>query len=79
MGIKKFIYKVTTTLGLTGFKINGKKKAIKNLLKKLKERRLNLYKSVKKELSEDQKEELDIITLQIDKGKKLLNKLNSKE
>lgn len=79
MGIKKFIYKVTTTLGLRGFEVNGKKKAIKSLLKKLKDRRLTLYKSIKNELSDDKKEELEIITLQIDKGKKLLNKLNSKK
>jgi len=79
MNIKKFINRVTKTLGIANFKTIGKKKSIKNLLKKLKKRRLKIYKSAKPKLSKEQKEEIDIISLQIKKGKKLLNKLNYKK
>ncbi|MCW8895673.1 MAG: hypothetical protein OQK48_03140 [Sulfurimonas sp.] len=80
MGIKKFVNMVTETLGLDDFKISGKKKSIKKLLKKLKKRRVKIYKSFHSALSLNEKidlqEELDIISLQIEKGQKLLNKLN---
>lgn len=80
MGIKQFVNMVTKTLGLDDFRISGKKKSIKKLLKKLKKRRVKIYKSFHNGLSKSEKidlqEELDIISLQIEKGKKLLNKLN---
>ena len=80
MGVKRFIEKVIKTLRLSDFKIRGKKKSIKNLLKKLKKRRVKIYKSLESGLSKNEKtelqEELDIISLQIKKGKKILNKLS---
>jgi len=83
MGIKKFIKSVQSTLGLKDYNQEGKKKSLKDLLKKLNGRKKKitalletpLDKKVEKEL----KEELDIITLQIKKGKKILYKLYSKK
>ena len=80
MGIKNFITDVVQFLGLHHFVVSGKKKSIKNLLKKLKKRRLLIYRSFQNETDEKKinelQEELDIVSLQIQKGKKLLNKLN---
>ena len=81
MGIKKFIKKVKSTLGLNNYEVEGKKKSLKDLLKKLNRRKKLIKKSLenankkeKKELNED----LDIITCQIKKGKNILHKLYSK-
>lgn len=81
MGIKKFIADVIQSLGLHHFVVSGKKKSVKTLLHKLKKRRLLIYRSFQNE-TDDKKinelqEELDIVSLQIRKGKKLLNKLNN--
>lgn len=81
MGIKKFINKVKHTLGLNDYETEGKKKSLKDLLKKLnlrksqlkKERQGHFGKKEKKELEE----ELEIVSLQIKKGKKILHKLYS--
>jgi hypothetical protein len=79
MGIRTFIENVIHTLKLEHFKHSSKKKSIKNLLKKLKNRRLGIYKELQEEPSEKRydelQEELDIISLQIQKGKKILNNL----
>jgi len=81
MGIKKFIKSVVSFLKIENFATSSKKKSMKNLLKKLKDRRLKIYKSLKMEEEESKKvqlqEELDIISMQIKKGKKILNKLNN--
>ena len=81
MGIKKFINSVKESLGLDEFEKAGKKKSIKNLLEKLKSRKEKLNKIVKKNLDKKEKkelkEELLIITLQIKKGEKILDNLNS--
>ncbi|WP_373028365.1 hypothetical protein [Sulfurovum sp.] len=81
MGIKKFIKKVKSTLGLNNYEVEDKKKSLKDLLKKLNRRKKCIKKSLenankkeKKELNED----LDIITCQIKKGKNILHKLYSK-
>lgn len=80
MSVKNFIINVVNSLGLHKFTVSGKKKSIKNLLKKLKKRRVLILKSLRDESDEktlaDLQEELDIISLQIHKGKELLNKLN---
>ena len=83
MGIKKFIKSVKSTLGLKDFNQEGKKKALKALLKKLNSRKKSLVASLETPMSKKEenelKEELEIITLQIKKGKKILYKLYSKK
>jgi Mg2+ and Co2+ transporter CorA len=67
---------------LDEFKKAGKKKSIKRLLEKLKSKKEILNKTSKKKLDKKEKkelkEELAIITLQIKKGNKMLDKLNTK-
>jgi len=79
MGIKKFIKKVQHTLGLNNYVIENKKKSLKDLLKKLNERKKIIKKSLKKPLDtkaeKELNEELDIVCLQMKKGKKMLHKL----
>ena len=82
MSIKKFVESVKESLGLNEFEKAGKKKSIRRLLKKLKSKKELLEKTDKKKLNKEEKkilkEELAIITLQIKKGEKLLDKLKSK-
>jgi len=82
MSIKKFIESVISSLNLEEFEIKGKKKSIKRLLEKLELRKSILNKTTKKNLTKKEKkelkEELAIITLQIKKGNKLLDELNTK-
>lgn len=79
MGIKKFIKKLNHTLGSDNDVIENKKKALKDLLKKLNERKKIIKKSLKKPLDSKEeielKEELDIVSLQLKKGKKMLHSL----
>lgn len=79
MGIKKFIKQVQHTLGLNNYVIENKKKSLKDLLKKLNERKKIIKKSLKNSLKNKEEkelnEELDIVCLQIKKGKKMLHKL----
>lgn len=80
MGIKKFIKKVKSTLGLDDYEIEGKKKSLKDLLKKLNARKKSIRKSLvtaDKEKKKELNEELDIVTCQIKKGKKILHDLYS--
>ncbi len=81
MGIKKFISMVTESLGIEEFNKSSKRKSIKSLLKKLKAKKDTLSKELAKKMdktaTKDKKEELDIITIQIKKGEKILEKLNS--
>lgn len=81
MGVKKFIESVKESLGLDEFKKSSKKKAIKKLLKKLKEKKEKISKSLDKKLEKkvmkEKKEELAIISIQIKKGEKILQELNS--
>ncbi|PHQ65613.1 MAG: hypothetical protein COB99_03070 [Sulfurimonas sp.] len=81
MSIKKFMQSVRESLGLSDFEKSGKKKSVKNLLKKLRNREDKILKSLKKKIEKKEKkelkEELDIISLQIKNGKKILDKLNS--
>jgi hypothetical protein len=81
MSKKKFIQNVTEALGLDDFQASSKKKSIKILLKKLNSKKevlekkleAKLEKKVKKELAEER----DIIICHIEKGEKILKKLNS--
>ena len=81
MGIKKFINSVKESLGLDEFEKAGKKKSIKRLLEKLRARKEILDQTPKKNLGKKElkalKEEKAIITLQIKKGEKILDELNS--
>ncbi len=81
MGIKKFIKNAQQTLGLNDYKIEGKKKSLKDLLKKLNVRKRSINKSIESSLGKKEKkelvEELEIVTCLIKKGKKILHKLYS--
>lgn len=80
MGIKKFMKKAKHALGLNDCLVEGKKKRLKALLKKLSERKKSIKKSLEassldKKETKELKEELEIVSLQIKKGKKLLHEL----
>ncbi len=78
MGIKKFIKKVKSTLGLNDYEIEGKKKSLKDLIKKLNSRKKSINKSLEtanKKKKKELEEELEIVTYQIKKGKKILHNL----
>ena len=83
MSVKKFVKNVKTFLGLGDYKIEGKKKAVKDLLKKLNRRKTDVKKqlegSLDKKRKKELKEELDIISLEIKKGKEILYKLYAKK
>jgi len=82
MSFKKFIKSVITSLELGDYQVEGKKKAIKDLLKKLNKRKSNIKKSLEKTSEKKQqkelKEELEILSFEIKKGKKILFKLYTK-
>ena len=82
MSFKKFIKSVITSLELGDYKVEGKKKAIKDLLKKLDKRKNILKKSIEKnsdiKQQKELKEELDILLVEIKKGKEFLYKLDTK-
>ncbi len=81
MGKKKFIQNVTEALGLDDFQASSKKKSIKILLKKLNGKKEVLDNSLKGKLEKKEKkgleEEREIILCHIEKGEKILKKLNS--
>jgi len=81
MGIKKFIKQAKHTLGLDNCAVEGKKKSLKALLKKLNERKKSINNSLKTSLGKKERkvleEELEIVSLQIKKGKKILHDLYS--
>ena len=83
MNIKKFIKKVQNSLGLGDYKVEGKKKAVKELLKKLLERKREVKKTLEKASDKknrkDLQEELEIVSLEIKKGKEILSKLYAKK
>lgn len=85
MGVEKFINSVKESLGLDEFKKKGKKKSIKSLLEKLNSRKEKIEKALSikvekkdKKAVKELKEELAIISVQIKKGNKILDKLNAK-
>jgi hypothetical protein len=69
MAIKKFIKSVTQSLDVEKVKKSSKKKSLKNLIKKLEEKRVQI-------VNDNKKDELEIIDLHIKKGKKILEKLS---
>lgn len=77
MSVKKFIQSVLSSLNIDEFNDKSKKKSIKTLLKKLKKRRLELYKKIKKETRSTKlaklNEDLSVVSVLIKKGKKILN------
>jgi len=76
MGIKEFIKSVKIVLGIKKSVDSKKKKSIKKLLKKLKKRRLEIYRLLKNSSKKDKlllNEELKIVSLHIKKGKILFN------
>ncbi len=79
MSFKKFVKSVKNSLGLGNYKIEGKKKAIKDLLKKLNKRKSAIKKLLKESSEKKEKkslhEELEIVSLEIKKGKEILYKL----
>ena len=80
MGINKFIKKVKSTLGLTDYEVEGKKKSLKGLIKKLNTRKKSIVKSLESANKKEKKElneELEIVVCQIKKGKKILHDLYS--
>ncbi len=81
MKIKDFIKSVKESLGLDDVKKAGKKKSIKSLLKKLYEQKEKIQKALHKrpdkKKKSDLEEELAIITFQIKKGEKILDRLNA--
>ena len=58
MGIKKFVKKVKATLGLDDYKVEGKKKALKDLLKKLNKRKKNIKNTLKSSLEKEEMRKL---------------------
>ncbi len=83
MSFKKFVKSVKNSLGLGDYKVEGKKKAIKDLLKKLNKRKSSIKKrlkeSLEKKVKKELKEELEIVSIEIKKGKEILFKLYSKK
>ena len=79
MGVKKFINSVLESLNMESFELKSKKKSLKTLLSKLKKRRVKILSELEYETDQEKrvliKEELDLITFHIEKGKKKLNKL----
>ena len=74
MGKKHFIESIKSSLLTNDLNKENKKKSLQELLEKLKRRKISILKSLessleKKELQED----LDIISLHIKKGEKLLH------
>lgn len=81
MGIKKFIKRVKSTLGLKNYEVESKKKALKDLIKKLNNRKKSINKSLEKSIKRKEKkeleEELEILIFHIKKGKEILHDLYS--
>ena len=79
MGIKKFIRKALESLNMKSFEQTGKKKSLKTLLSKLKKRRVKILKELEFASNQDKrekiKEELEIVTFHITKGKEKLAEL----
>ncbi|MDD2790217.1 MAG: hypothetical protein PHU40_06055 [Sulfurimonas sp.] len=83
MGVKKFIKTVTKFLKLGEFKDEGKKKSVKELLKKLNKRKRVIKKRLESDLEKKEKKELreefEIVSVEIKNGKAILFKLYEKK
>ncbi len=82
MGFKKILKDAMNFLDLDNFSVEGKKKTIKNLLTKLENRKKSIKKELHKAKSKKEKkhleEDLELVSLQIKKSKKYLDKLDKK-
>ncbi|MDD2905545.1 MAG: hypothetical protein WBK95_08265 [Sulfurimonas sp.] len=83
MGVKKFIKSMKKFLKLGDSVAEGKKRSVKELLKQLVKRKRSLKKQLELELEKKQKrelkEELEIVSVEIKKGKAILYKLYAKK
>ena len=83
MSVSGFIQSVKEYLSLKDFEKSSKKKSVKSLLKKLRTKRKELKKTLAITIEKKQKkaleEELEIVALQIKKGKNILHELDAKE
>ena len=83
MGIKKFINTVTESLGLDVSETTKKKKALKILIKKLGSKKRELKKSLTKKIEKQQRKEIEeeyqIVSIQLKKGIKILQKLKAEK
>ncbi len=78
MKVKEFIKSVKAYLGLHDFEKKGKKKSVAILLEKLKLKHDEISQNLKKNSKQKELiEELEIISLHIQKAEKILEKLNS--
>lgn len=83
MGVKKFIKGVKKFLNLGDLEVEGKKKSVKELLKQLNKRKRGIKKqldsNIEKKEKKELKEEFEILTVEIKKGKAILYKLYAKK
>lgn len=81
MSVKNFIHTVLESLNIDSFELKSKRKSLKTLLAKLKRKRVKVLQELEYEKDREKreiiKEELDLITFHIEKGKKKLNKLKN--
>ena len=78
MKVKEFVENIKAYLGLHEFEKKGKKKSVKILLEKLKQKLEEITLEIEKRPEEKELiEELEIISLHIKKAEKILEKLNS--
>ncbi|MEA3370888.1 MAG: hypothetical protein U9Q40_06070 [Campylobacterota bacterium] len=82
MGVKKFIQNALESLNMKNFELKRKKKSLKTLLSKLKKKRLKVLNELEFESDQEKraliKEELELITFHLEKGKKKLLELKNK-
>ena len=78
MGIKHFMRNAQSTLGLKDLKKENKKKSLNALLQSLKSRKKTMINALEASLKKKEfQEEINILSLQIRKGEKLLYDLNT--
>ncbi len=81
MGVNKFIQNVLKSLNMKNFELKSKKKSLKTLLTKLKKKRVQMLQELEFESDQEKraliKEELELITFHLEKGKKKLMELKA--
>lgn len=79
MGAKKFITKLTEFLGLEVMESTKKKKTLKKIIRNLENKKIQIHKSLDKKINKKRrkllKEEYEIVSIHLKKGKKLLHEL----
>lgn len=77
MGIQNFVKSIKSSLVLKDSKNEDKKKSLKILIEKLQHRQKSMMKSLESsQENKELKEELQIVSLQIKKGNRLLTNLS---